>query len=89
MRKINPDNVEWWFDPWKLKAHFMFNGYENYCAPIARLLNLSEKTVKNKVSYSRLSHEETLLLAKGLGLTMEQYCEVFCKGMFTNENTPD
>lgn len=86
MRKINPEKVAPWFDPWKLKAEFMFRGYENYGAPIARILNVTEQTAKDKMSLSRLSHEDTIELARALRLTPKQYCDIFLKGLFTEEN---
>lgn len=82
MRQINPDKVAPWFDPWKLKATFMFKGYENYSAPIAKVLSISELTAKDKISASRLTHEETIKLAKFLELTPQEYCDIFLKGLF-------
>lgn len=86
MRPINPDNVAPWFDPWKLKATFMFQGYENYGAPIAKTLGVSEVTARDKISQSRLSHEETIKLAQFLKLTPQEYCDIFLKDVFEEEN---
>lgn len=85
MRPINPDKVAPWFDPWKLKAEFMFRGYENYGAPLAKILNVAEHTAKDKISLSRLSHEDTILIAKALKLTPQQYCDIFLKGVYTKQ----
>lgn len=82
MRKINPEKVAPWFDPWKLKGTFMLKGYENYGAPIAKILHVSEQTARDKISQSRLSHEETIELAKFLGLTPAEYCDTFLKNLF-------
>lgn len=82
MRPINPDKVAPWFDPWKLKAEFMFQGYENYGAVIAKILNISEHTARDKMSQSRLTHEETIQIAKYLHLSPEKYRDIFLKGLY-------
>ena len=82
MRPINPDNVAPWFDPWKMKALFMFEGYDNYSAPLAKILGVNEKTVRDKVSQSRFSHEETLDIAEAEGWTMEEYCQIFARNLY-------
>lgn len=82
MRPINPDKVAPWFDPWKLKAEFMFRGYENYGAPLARILYIKEDTAKDKMSQSRFSHEETIEIAKFLKLSEEEYKAIFLKGLY-------
>lgn len=86
MRTINPEKVAPWFDPWKLKATFMFKGYENYGAPIAKVLHISELTARDKISASRLTHEETIELAKFLELTPQEYCDIFLKDLFKPQN---
>ena len=88
MRSINPDNVAPWFDPWKLKAYFMFEGYDNYSAPLAKMLSINEKTAKDKISQSRLTHEETLIIAQGLGLNADQYLEIFAKNVYDKKEAP-
>lgn len=88
MRPINPDNVAPWFDPWKLKGRFMLDGYENYGAPLAKVLGVSKTTVKAKISQSRLSHEDTIRIAQFLKLTPQEYCDMFLKGVF-KEETPE
>ena len=88
MRPINPDNVAPWFDYCKLKAYFLMNGYEAYSAPLAKALCVNESTAKDKMRLSRFSHEETIKIATFLGLTKEQYCEVFLKDVGL-KNTPD
>lgn len=82
MRSINPEKVAPWFDPWKLKAEFMFRGYDNYGAPIARILNVAEHTAKDKMSQSRLTHEETIEIARFLKLTPKQYGDIFLKNLY-------
>lgn len=82
MRPINPEKVAPWFDPWKLKAEFMFRGYENYGAPLARILYIKEDTAKDKMSQSRFSHEETIEIAKFLKLSEEEYKAIFLKGLY-------
>lgn len=88
MRSINPDNVASWFDPWKLKAYFMFEGYDNYSAPLAKILGVNEDTAKDKVSQSRFRHDETLIIAKALNLSGEQYLEIFAKDVYGEEKAP-
>lgn len=85
MKPINPDKVAPWFDPWKLKATFMYQGYENYRAPIAKVLHVSELTARDKISASRLTHEETIEIAKFLRLTPQEYCDIFLKDLFKSE----
>lgn len=82
MRPINPDKVAPWFDPWKLRAMFMMRGYENYGAPLARILYIKEDTAKDKMSQSRFSHEETIEIAKFLKLSEEEYKAIFLKGLY-------
>lgn len=86
MRPINPDNVAPWFDPWKLKGTFMLQGYENYGAPLAKVLGVNTSTVKAKISQSRLSHDDTIRIARFLHLTPQEYCDIFLKGVFEAEN---
>lgn len=88
MRRVNPENVAFWFNPWRLKAMFMLDGYDNYGAPLARILGVSAKTINNKVSYSRFGHEETLLIAKARKWDRDTYCDIFCKGMWDEDGNP-
>ena len=88
MRNINPDKVAVWFDPRKLKAYFLLDGYDGYTAPMSRILHVSEKTAKDKMSQSRLTQEETLLIAQALNLTLEQYGDIFAKNVYGKEEAP-
>lgn len=90
MRAINPDKVAPWFDPWKLKAYFMLDGYDNYGAPLSRIVGVSEKVARDKVSESRFTHEETIMIAKAMGLTKDQYCDIFVKNLYgEKKEVPD
>lgn len=89
MRPINPDNVAPWFDPWKMKGIFMIQGYENYGAPLAKVLGVNPGTAKSKISQSRLSHEDTIRIAQFLGLTPGEYCDIFLKNVFQESKTDD
>ena len=89
MRHVNPDNIKWWFDMHKLKALFMYKGYENYAAPLARILFVQEKTARAKMNSSNFSHEETITIAQKMGFTLEQYEEIFLKDVFKKESTPE
>lgn len=82
MRQINPDKVAPWFNPYKLKGTFMLKGYENYGAPIAKILHITEQTARDKISQSRLTHEDTIELARFLELTPQEYCDIFLKNLF-------
>lgn len=81
-RQINPEHVAEWYDPWKLKAEFMWAGYDGYAEQCAKILNVTECTAKTKINNTKLSHEDTIALAKFLKLTPEKYCEIFLKGVF-------
>lgn len=85
MKQINPEKIAPWFDPFKLRAEFMFRGYDSYGAPLARILCIQSHTATDKVSESRFSHEDTLAIAKALHFTPKQYCDIFCKGVFTEQ----
>lgn len=85
-RQINPENIKEWYDPWKLKAKLMWMGYESYAAACARALHVTERTACVKINNSILSHEDTILLAQFLGLTQDEYCEIFLKGVFESSN---
>lgn len=82
MRPINPEKVAPWLDPYKLKAWFMFHGYENYAAPLAKILFVKEKTARSKMSESRFDHEETIEIARSLGLSEHEYCQIFVKNLY-------
>lgn len=86
MRPINPDKIAPWFDPRKLKAEFLIRGYDNYGPPLARILYIEEHTATDKVSESRFKHVETLEIAKALHFTPKQYCDIFCKDVFKEED---
>ena len=88
MRQINPEKVAPWCDPWKLKAWFMFHGYENYSVPLAKILFVKEKTARDKMSESRLDHEETIAIARALKLSEHEYCQIFVKDLY-GEDTPE
>ena len=85
MRSINPEKVAPWFDPWKLKTTYMMQGYDNYGAPIAKILHVAEHTAKDKMSQSRLSHAETIEIARFLKLTPKQYSDIFLKGLYDED----
>ena len=80
MRRISPDHIADWYEPYKLKGQFLYRGYPEYGPPAARIMNVSERTAVDKINQSRLSHEDTLKLAEGLNLSMGEYCEIFCRG---------
>lgn len=88
-RRINPDHVEPWYDPWKLKAEFMWAGYDGYAAKVAEILCVTETTAKTKINNSKLSHEDTIAIAKALQFTPEKYCEIFLKNVFGEPKTDD
>lgn len=60
----------------------MLKGYENYGAPIAKILHITEQTARDKISQSRLTHEDTIELARFLELTPQEYCDIFLKNLF-------
>lgn len=66
----------------KLKALFLFKGYGTYMQPASEILNCEVNTASTKINRGRLSHEDTIALAKGLKMTPRQYCEIFMNGVF-------
>lgn len=88
-RQINPDEVKYWYDPYKLKALFLWNKNEAYAIPASKILHVGVDQAKKKINKSILSHEDTIDLAKGLGLNYKQYREIFLKGVFDEEDTPE
>lgn len=78
-RCINRKNIKWWYDPFKLKTLFMWNLGEEYVTPAAKILQVEEKTAIKKINHSVLSHEDTIALAESLGLTLEEYKDIFLK----------
>ena len=84
-RQINPDEVKWWYDPYKLKALFQWQGYESYGEPASEILHVSVTQAKKKINKTILSHEDTIDLAKALNLSLKQYCKIFLKGVYDEE----
>lgn len=84
-RKINPEFVKPWYNPYKLKAEIMWHGHEEYAPYLAKILCLSEKTIKHKINKSALSHEDTIEIAKALDFDLDKYAEIFLKDVFTEE----
>lgn len=81
-RKINRDNIEEWYDPYKLKALFLYRGYDDYASVVSRVLNVSKATAPAKINRCILSHSDTIELAKALKMTPSEYCDVFMRGVF-------
>lgn len=81
-RKINPEYVKPWYNPYKLKAEIMWHGHEEYAPYLADVLHCSEKTVKRKVNKTVLTHEDTIAIAKALDFDLNKYAEIFLKDVF-------
>lgn len=71
------------FDRDRLKAMFLLKGRGSYLSPAAEMLCIDECKVSYKVNNNKLTHEETIMLAKGLELTAREYIDIFCSGVFT------
>lgn len=85
-RRINPDNIAEWYNPYELKALFCHAGYDDYGEPAKEIFHVSdERTARRKINHSVLSHEDTIALAKALKMTPREYIRVFCKGTFEEE----
>lgn len=85
---------EKYYDRDRLKALFLFKGigdgsYGGYMRPASEMLCCEEKTAQYKINKGALSHEETILLAKGLNLTAREYAEVFMRGVFEKASPND
>lgn len=81
-RRINPEYVKSWYDPWKLKAEIMYHGHEEYAPYLAGVMKLSEKTIKHKINKTVLSHDDTITIAKALNFDLKKYEEIFLKDVF-------
>lgn len=81
-RKINLDNCEEWYDPYKLKALFLYRGIDDYVTASSRILNVARTTAPAKINRGMLSHSDTIQLAKALQMTPSEYCDVFMKDVF-------
>ena len=84
-RRINPDDVKYWYDPYKLKALFLWQGYDSYAEPASNILHVSLIQAKKKIKKSVLSHEDTIDIAKALNLDYEEYRQIFLKGVFDED----
>ena len=73
------------YDKNRLKGMFLIKGAGQYLAPASEILCLTEGKTSYKINHAMLSHEETLMIAKGLGLTAREYIDIFCKDIFTDE----
>lgn len=89
MREVNPEHIAWWFAQYELKAYLILNGYINYGVPLAKILGVNQRTATDKINLSRFTHEETLKIAQALHFTKDQYLDIFAKGVFDKENTPE
>lgn len=85
-RRINPEFIAEWYNPYELKAMFLHAGYDDYGSVAKDMLHVSsEKTARKKINHTVLSHEDTLALARGLNMTPREYMRIFCKGVFEDE----
>ena len=55
-RQINPDEIKYWYDPYKLKSLFLWKGYESYAEPASEILHVSVTQAKKKINKTILSH---------------------------------
>lgn len=65
-----------------LKGTFYIQGYDKYVKAAADMLDCDDRTAAAKITSGIMTHEDTLTLAAGLGLTVRQYLDIFCKDVF-------
>lgn len=82
-RRINPDHIASWYNPYELKALFYHAGYDDYGEVAKDMLGVSSAVVaRRKINHSSLTHEDTIALAKGLHMTQRDYIRVFLRDTF-------
>lgn len=70
------------YDKTALKGMFYLKGHEHFLSVAADYLGVGEKQAAAKLRTGCMSHEDTILLAKGLEMTPRQYINVFMRGVF-------
>ena len=85
-RRLNPKNIASWYNPYELKALFYHAGYDDYGEAASEILHVScAKSARRKINNTRLTHEDTIELAKALKMTPTEYCRIFLKDVFEDE----
>lgn len=74
------------YDRNALKGMFYLKGYDKYIQAAAEMLCCDERTAITKINRERMTHEDTLMLAQGLELSVREYLNVFCKDVFDFDN---
>lgn len=70
------------YDKTALKGLFYLKGHEKYISVAADYLKVGDKTAATKLNTGCMSHEDTILICKGLEMTPRQYINVFMKDVF-------
>lgn len=73
------------YDRDRLKGMFLIKGKGRYLQPAAEMMCVEESNASLKINGGKLTHEETIMIAQGLGLTAREYLDIFCTGVFTKE----
>ena len=86
-RGMNLEKLPKWYNPYELKALFLHAGYDDYgeTAQVVFQVN-SPSAARRKINKCTLSHDDTLNLARKLRMSPKEYLEVFCKGVFDEED---
>lgn len=89
MKTVNQKDNPSWYDLNKLRAEFMWQGHENYGVQASQILGVRKDVAQRKINHAILDHEETILLAKALGMSKDMYCKIFLKGVYDEEDAPE
>lgn len=82
-RRLNPKNIASWYNPYELKALFLHAGYDDYGEVAKDMLHVSSAVIaRRKINNTKLSHEDTIALAKSLKMTPNEYVRIFLKDVF-------
>ena len=85
-RRPNPEHIASWYDPEKLKAKFKWEKGIEYVEPVMRLLNVAHSTAEHKVCRSGIRHEESIIIAEYLNMSLEEYRQIFLKDVKFRED---
>lgn len=70
------------YDKNALKGTFYLKGFQGYIDAAADMMSCSTRAASDKINRGVLTHEETIALCRGLGLTPRQYINIFMKDVF-------
>lgn len=88
--KVNKDDLPVWFSFNSLCSVVFSRDKDDPLKEVAKILSVSDQAARRRLNgTTALTHDETIMLARGFKMTPREYCECFLNGVFQELKSDD